>query len=244
MQNAEGKIRVIIQNLSTEINGGRYAAKRVVGEPFEVKADIYADGHDRIRAFLRYKAPQGRTWQEVEFEDLENHRWSSSFTPEKQGFYTYTLHAWIDHFATWHEKFIKKQRAGQFLEVELMEGAAFLRKLGESASKTKSATLNKAAAMIEDRKKYEDAVNYVVSADFAALVKDNPLKVNETRYPGELALWVDRKKALFSAWYEFFPRSASLQKDKHGTFKDCERLLPRVAAMGFDILYFPPENRE
>ena len=240
MQNAEGKIRVIIQNLSTEINGGRYAAKRVTGERFEVKADIYADGHDRVRAFLRYKAPAGRTWQEEEFEDLGNHRWAAAFTPEKQGFYTYTIHAWIDHFATWYDKFLKKQRAGQFLEVELLEGAAFLRKLADSAAKTKATALNKAATLLEDRKKYEDAVNYVISADFAALVKENPLKANETRYPGELSLWVDRPKALFSAWYEFFPRSAAQEPGKHGTFKDCERLLPRVAAMGFDVLYFPP----
>jgi len=55
-----------------------------------------------------------------------------------------------------------------------------------------------------------------------------------------LKVYVDRKKALFSTWYEFFPRSSSEEQGKHGTFKDCERLLPRVAAMGFDTLYFPP----
>jgi starch synthase (maltosyl-transferring) len=71
-------------------------------------------------------------------------------------------------------------------------------------------------------------------------VHDYPLKEHETtiEYPYEIL--VERQKALFSSWYEFFPRSASLQPGKHGTFKDCQKLLPRVAAMGFDVLYFPP----
>ena len=56
----------------------------------------------------------------------------------------------------------------------------------------------------------------------------------------ELQIYVDRKKALFSTWYEFFPRSSSQTEGQHGTFKDCERLLPRIAEMGFDTLYFPP----
>ncbi len=51
---------------------------------------------------------------------------------------------------------------------------------------------------------------------------------------------VDRRKALFSTWYELFPRSCSPEPGKHGTFKDCERFLPEIAGMGFDILYLPP----
>ena len=50
----------------------------------------------------------------------------------------------------------------------------------------------------------------------------------------------ERQKALFSSWYELFPRSTSGEPAQHGTFRDCEKLLPEIARMGFDVLYFPP----
>jgi starch synthase (maltosyl-transferring) len=71
------------------------------------------------------------------------------------------------------------------------------------------------------------------------ILKKYPVRFIENK-SAELQVYVDRKKALFSTWYEFFPRSTSSEPGKHGTFKDCEKLLPRVAAMGFDTLYFPP----
>jgi starch synthase (maltosyl-transferring) len=44
---------------------------------------------------------------------------------------------------------------------------------------------------------------------------------------------VDRELARFGAWYELFPRS-------WGGFEGIERLLPRFAELGFDVLYLPP----
>ncbi|MGZ4463373.1 MAG: maltotransferase domain-containing protein [Gaiellaceae bacterium] len=44
---------------------------------------------------------------------------------------------------------------------------------------------------------------------------------------------VDRERAGFGAWYELFPRS-------WGGFEGVEKLLPRFAELGFDVLYFPP----
>jgi starch synthase (maltosyl-transferring) len=78
-----------------------------------------------------------------------------------------------------------------------------------------------------------------MSHELTAIFKKYPILYIENK-SHELQVYVDSKKALFSTWYEFFPRSASEVAGQHGTFKDCEKLLPRVAAMGFDTLYFPP----
>ena len=95
------------------------------------------------------------------------------------------------------------------------------------------------AKKLEDKGHYSEAKHLVLSEDFARIVHEHPLKEDETVAP-EFEIVVEHKKALFSTWYELFPRSSSLQPGKHGTFQDCIRLLPRIAAMGFDVLYFPP----
>ncbi|MFW5878311.1 MAG: alpha-amylase family glycosyl hydrolase, partial [Myxococcota bacterium] len=59
-------------------------------------------------------------------------------------------------------------------------------------------------------------------------------------YDKNLRVLVEREKARCSAWYEMFPRSASPEPGRHGTFRDVEARLPYVAEMGFDILYLPP----
>src|SRR5699024_1723456 len=43
-----------------------------------------------------------------------------------------------------------------------------------------------------------------------------------------------------AAWYEFFPRSSAAEPGRHGTFRDAEQLLPRIADLGFDVVYLPP----
>ncbi len=55
-------------------------------------------------------------------------------------------------------------------------------------------------------------------------------------------LWVDRERALFGSWYEFFPRSegATLDPPRSGTFATAAKRLPAIAAMGFDVVYIPP----
>src|SRR5581483_5614092 len=85
-----------------------------------------------------------------------------------------------------------------------------------------------------------DRVGEALSDDLLALMDRHPDRALETKYGKDLAVVVEREKARFSAWYEMFPRSAAAKPGRHGTFKDCERLLPYVASMGFDTLYLPP----
>ncbi|MFM9840808.1 MAG: alpha-1,4-glucan--maltose-1-phosphate maltosyltransferase [Cyclobacteriaceae bacterium] len=232
----QGKSRVIIENVQPVVDGGLYPAKRTIGETVQVSASIFGDGHDHIRASVLYKKVEVTKWNSIELQPTYNDEWQAAFKVEEQGKYVFTIHAWIDHFDTWYDGFKKKAAAKVDVKVELMEGAVFLKTLTENG---KPNLLN-LATKLENTSKHQEAIELVLSDGFAQIVKDYPLKENETKLDEEIEIVVEHAKANFSAWYEFFPRSSSLEKGKHGTFQDCAKLLPRVAAMGFDVLYFPP----
>lgn len=232
---ANGKSRVIIENLQPVVDNGLYLAKRTVGETVDVTADIFGDGHDHIRAIVLYKMKGATSWQTVDMRSTFNDQWVGSFKVDEIGNYLFQVHAWIDHFETWFDGFKKKAAAKIDVHVELMEGAILLKQLAGSAN----VFLLGLARKLEDKSRYADAVSLVLSEDFGRAVHEYPLRENDT-ISAEYEIVVEHKKALFSTWYEFFPRSSSLQPGMHGTFNDCIRLLPRIASMGFDVLYFPP----
>ena len=72
MKEATGQIRVIIDGLKPEIDGGRFPIKRVIGERVVVEADIFADGHDSISALLLYRKENDPEWAETPMEPLIN----------------------------------------------------------------------------------------------------------------------------------------------------------------------------
>ncbi len=232
--------RVIIENVRPEVEGGRYFVKRIVGESVEVSADIFSDGHDYIRASLLYKHESERRWREVFMTPQVNDLWTATFTIENRGFYQYKLEGWVDHLLTWFNGFRKKKAAGQNMKVELQIGAKLLEQTAAGYSKTKAAPLTKHAKLLADEKQYDEAVATVMSDAFADLVHQFPMKQFVTEYDNYLRVRVGRDKELFSAWYELFPRSAAGEPGRHGTFKDVERLLPRLVEFGFDVLYLPP----
>lgn len=227
------KARVIIENVQPQVDGGAYAAKRTVGEIVEVSADIFADGHDHIRAQLLYRFEDESAWHSVLMEHTQNDHWIAVFDASKKGRYHFTVQGWIDHFDTWYDGFKKKAAASVDVHVEIQEGIVFLRAFG------KNPALLKDAKELENAS-YEKAIEKILSTDFETLVHDNPMVAHPIVYEKELTVLVESKKANFSSWYELFPRSASLEPNKHGTFQDVIKLLPRVASMGFDVLYLPP----
>ncbi len=232
--------RVIIEGVKPEVDGGIYFIKRTVGERVDVTANIFGDGHDVLRASLLFKSETEKTWQEVHFDTHPNDEWSATFTPAKTGFYEYKIIAWVDHLATWHKGFQKKHEAGQHMDVELTVGAILLKQTAENYSKTEAKEILGVAKVLEDKKDYPNAVQAVVTEGFTKLVHHFPLKQHVTTYDHKLRVKVERERAGFSAWYEFFPRSTTDSIAKHGTFKDVEKLLPRVKEFGFDVLYLPP----
>ena len=232
--------RVIIENVQPEIGHGQYFIKRIPGEEVQVSADIFGDGHDYIRAYLLYRHESEKKWTEVFMESESNDLWKASFQVEKKGFYYYKIEGWIDHLLNWYNGFLKKEEAGQDMHVELKIGAALLRQTAQSYHKTKANDLEKFAQALENEGAYQEAVELVLRSSFKEVVLASPMKQFATVYDNNLRVRVGWEKELFSTWYELFPRSTSQQPGKHGTFKDCERILPRIQEMGFDVLYFPP----
>lgn len=232
----KGKKRVIIENVQPQIDCGLFPVKRTVGERVDVTADIFADGHDHIRAHLLYRKQSEPSWTRVEMRNAGNDHWESSFYASEKGCYLFTIIAWIDHFDTWYEGFKKKVAAKVDVRVELMEGAAFLQKI---ASHREKSLLN-IASRLNNGIDYEEALGIILSKEFDHIVRDHPDIENETTYEKELKVVTEHRKANFSTWYELFPRSAAMDGERHGTFNDVVKLLPRVVSMGFDVLYLPP----
>jgi starch synthase (maltosyl-transferring) len=230
-----GKSRVIIENVQPSVDGGLYPAKRTVGERVDVTANIFGDGHDHIRANVLYKKENADNWTAVELLHSFNDEWSASFTVMETGRFVFTVEAWIDHFETWYDGFKKKAAAKVDVRVELLEGDIFLKTVGKGNKE-----LLAKAKKLEDKDHYHDSISWVLSKEFEEIVHRFPLRENETTYQQELIIVVEKKDVLFNTWYEFFPRSSALEAGKHGTFHDSIKLLPRVSAMGFDVLYFPP----
>jgi starch synthase (maltosyl-transferring) len=237
---ANGLQRVIIEHVTPQIDAGRFYIKKVAGETVVVEADIFADGHDHVRGRLLYRHESENDWQFHEMELINNDRWLAAFTVQKTGFYVYTVMGWVDHPLTWHHGFVKKYEDGQQLSIELLIGADFLEKMLPLASKADQKLIKATITTLRNEKKYEQAVNIVLDKDILRWIDLYPSLNNATTYIRELKVYTEREKAGFSSWYSFFPRSAARVQGKHGTFKDCEKLLPRIAEMGFDVLYFPP----
>jgi starch synthase (maltosyl-transferring) len=235
----EGRKRVVIENLKPEIDGGRFPIKRVVGEGVMVTADIFADGHDAISARLLYRSPKDKEWKEAPMTFVENDRWRGEFWVEGMGVYRYTVIGWIDHFKTWQRDMKKKYDAHQDLKMDLLIGAKYVEEVSQHSTREDKKKLIDFAETLR-KGKDEEAILVALSGEITELMDQYPDKKFAVSYKKELSVWVDRGKALFSTWYELFPRSCSKDPNRHGTFKDCERLLPEIARMGFDILYLPP----
>ncbi len=234
-----GKQRVVIEDVRPQIEGGRFPIKRAVGEKIVVTADIFSDGHDTVSARVLFKGPNDKDWKESSLTFIENDFWSGEFRVKDLGRYLYTVEGWVDHFRTWQKDLRKKFDAGQNVKVDLQIGLDYIDKVIKKASADYKNTLKNIYADLKDNDP-ELAVLTAVGKDLAELMDRYKDLSSASRYQKELVAVVDPKKAVFSAWYERFPRSCSSVPGRHGTFKDCEAILPEIERMGFDVLYLPP----
>lgn len=234
-----GQRRVVIENVFPEINCGQHAAKRVVGQKFEVSADILADGHDVLNAHIKFKHQKAKSWNYAPMMLGENDSWSGSFVVEKQGLYEYTVEAWVDYPLTWQHNIERKIDDGQQVNVELEDGIQYLKE-AKKKSKADKEYLDQLIAAFKNREEYGFAIKEAQSEKLHDIFWNNPSKQFATTYDKLLPLYVDRKKALYSTWYEFFPRSTAKKAGEHGTFKDVLDVIPYVKKQGFDVIYFPP----
>ncbi|MFO7890394.1 MAG: alpha-1,4-glucan--maltose-1-phosphate maltosyltransferase [bacterium] len=238
--NDKGKKRVIIEHVKPEIDTGKYPIKRVTGEKVIVQADIFTDGHDKIAAELLYRSSDTKQWKRVPMQYLVNDRWEAEFQVETVGVYYYTITVWVDHFATWQDDLQKKFQAGQDISVDLRIGTEEVKKVKKRVSPADKKKLNGWVDTINKADSTAQAVAVALDAAVSDIIRNYPDKNLLCTYDKELEISVNRPTAQFSVWYEMFPRSTSQKPEQHGTFKDCERLLPELKEMGFNVIYFPP----
>lgn len=237
----QNQTRIVIENVNPQLDSGAFFIKRIIGQKVIVTANVFSDGHDVIASSVKYKHEKEKKWQEIRMQETGNDEWIAQFKVEKQGFYTYFVEGWVDYALNWQHGTERKINDNQHVKSELLEGAEYCQAILKEVSKDEKAFLNNAIKAFQDEKKYNEAIAIALSKELHDIFYNHPTRTLANSSI-ELKVYVDRKKALFSTWYEFFPRSSSEVKGKHGTFKDCEKLLPRVASMGFDTLYFPPIN--
>jgi starch synthase (maltosyl-transferring) len=236
----QGRKRVVIEKVRPEVDDGRSPIKRAVGEKVVVSADILADGHDVLAAVLMYKGPNDSEWREAAMISKDNDRWEGEFVVQEVGMYLYTVQGWIDKFRTWQQEFQKRYEVGQDLEVQLLIGSHYVGEIAERASKEDKPKLIECAAILSRGKEMEERTKCALSDELNHLNENYPDRQLVTTYDKELTVVVERPKALFSTWYERFPRSCSPNPEKHGTFSDCVKILPEISRMGFDVWYLPP----
>lgn len=234
-----GKSRAVIEQVYPAVEQGLFPIKRVVGETVQVRADIFADGHDIVSAQVLYRKKGDKTWIENAMKLIENDSWEGSFIANEEGLFEYAVKAWVDHDLTWLQGFEKKAEAGEKLGVELMIGLKYLEEIKSMIKDQDSELVEQAITLFADQTKYAEAVELATSANFAHLL-ENYFLIHNASFSAYYELVVERKKAAFSAWYEFFPRSSSPTAGHHGTFQDCKAIIPRLAELGYDTLYFPP----
>jgi starch synthase (maltosyl-transferring) len=232
--------RIVIQYPTPAVDGGRYPAKRCVGDTVTVEADIFRDGHELLRAVVRYKGPGDDAYQEADMKRIDAHlggvRWAGSFDVDRQGRWEFTVEAWTDVFGTWRDELERKVAAEQHhLAGELSEGVLLLETASNAAGdKADKALIEHAMTTLANDRIPEAAKHDVALGPelFATVERVQPRHGSVT-LPEPIALAVDRLRARFGSWYELFPRS-------WGGLKGVERQLPKLADLGFDVVYLPP----
>ncbi|MFP5219224.1 MAG: alpha-1,4-glucan--maltose-1-phosphate maltosyltransferase [Actinomycetes bacterium] len=243
--------RLGITDVRPTISCGRYPSRAVEGETITVEATVFREGHDAVAADLVVTRPDGSRgpFRRLSPGAPGTDRWSAPLTFDAQGMWTWHVEAWDDPLGTWWHDAPIKIEAGVDVELMLEEGARLYAEAAGGLPRTvdKGARLRVMSVVDLLRDKDRDAGERLAAAldrDVVALLTDSPIRRLVT--PGEeRRTWVDRKRALYGAWYEFFPRSEGAEQLpdgswRSGTFQTAAERLPAVADMGFDVVYLPP----
>lgn len=239
-EQVDGRCRVVIECVRPQIDCGRFAIKRVVGETVVVEADVFADGHDQIACQVLYWRDNGEEIQSSPMKPLGNDRWRGEFPVLTLGRYQYTVEGWIDRFQTWRNDLMKRIAAGQDVHVEMLIGAEIIEGAAARADSGDAELLRGWTGRLREAGDKELQKTVALDEELFSLIQRYPERHFVSRYEKGLVVVVDREKARFSTWYEVFPRSCALEPGKHGTLRDCEARLPYIASMGFDVVYLPP----
>ncbi len=234
---------IVIEEVTPELDGGQHAVKRVLGDELTVSAAIFKDGHDLLAARVCYRGPQDSSWRALRLHyEPKDDRWTGHILLDQVGAWQFTVEAWTDVFATWRSELEKKWGAGQDVSTELLVGAQLLEAVAVTTPWPQvAARLRRITVLLQDTDlEPYTRVRVGVAPELLAMMETNYTPADLTRYVRTLGVHVDRERARFAAWYEFFPRSATTDPSQHGTFTTALAQLDRIAALGFDVVYLPP----
>ncbi len=240
--------RIPILDVQPAVACGRWPAKAVVGETFPVSATVFREGHDLVNANVVLRDPQGRKGPFTPMTPGApgTDRWSAEVTPTSEGKWTFAVEAWSDPVGTWHHDAHIKIEAGVDVELMLEEGARVHERAAAASRPApgRRALLDAVTALRDTSRPVPARLAAADAAEVRATLADHPLRdmVSSTE---RMPLWVDRERALYGSWYEFFPRSEGAAPDsdgvlRSGTFRTAMERLPAVQEMGFDVVYLPP----
>lgn len=241
--------RIPVVDVAPVVDCGRYPAKAVVGEPFDVTALVFREGHDELGAGVVLTGPDGVRRPPVPMSpvdgDIDRHR--ATVAADAEGAWTFEVESWGDPVATWKHNAEIKVPAGLDVELMLEEGALLLERavgLAKSDPAAKKVLKAAASALRDGRLPPEVRLAAGVSPEVGTALAAHPVRELVSSV-GPFPVYVERERALFGAWYEFFPRSEGAHVDKFGrvvtgTLRTAAERLPAVKAMGFDVIYLPP----
>jgi starch synthase (maltosyl-transferring) len=240
----EALLRVVIENVAPEVDGGRHPIKRTVGQDIRVEADLFTDGHDSVAGDLLYRREGEADWQRTAFAALVNDRFAARFRVAELGQYEYTLEAWVDPFETWRRDLEKRRAADQDVDVALEVGARMVEAAAGRAP-DQAGRLAEWARLLREDALGPSGAEAANDAELSKLMRVLPVPGSIRRYPRVLGVVVEPGIARFSSWYEFFPRSCVAgdrhsADGRHATFDDCLSRLDYVARLGFSVVYLPP----
>jgi starch synthase (maltosyl-transferring) len=231
--------RIVVDAIAPAVDGGRFAAKRLTGERIGVEADIYTDGHGVIFADLIWKALDEKDWRRVPMRPRDNDRWHATFAPGRIGRHCFTIEAWADEFATLRRDIEVKKRAGLDVALEIEEARIAVETAAATAGEAEKSALADVLGRLASSRGAQ-TVEILLAPETGDVMRRAAVRRFCVRHEPAVPIEIERPQAGFAAWYELFPRSASLQPGRHGTFEDVIARLPDIRAMGFDVLYLPP----
>jgi starch synthase (maltosyl-transferring) len=234
----EGRARVVIENVEPHVREGG-PVRRCPGETVHVRADVYADGHDAVRAELLYRPVSRREWFRVPMTPVGDDRWEAVFTVESQEDVEFTLRGWVDRLET-QIRDLRRRDAGQVGEIEFRSIAEELRALSVRASADEAGFLQRAAENLEKAAGKAEAELILSRPEILRCAFQYPDPELVKSLEETFKVTVERGKMRFSSWYEFFPRSACLPFSRKGTLQEARLRLKEIARMGFDVVYLPP----
>ena len=235
--------RIPVLDVRPVVQRGRRPAKAVTQETFEISATVFREGHDAVAANVVLKDPEGRTGPWTPMRELApgTDRWGATVTAGSPGLWTFTVEAWGDPVSTWRHHAQIKIPAGMDTELVLEEGARLYERAaaGVPDDGRNGVVLAAIQALRDDTRPAAARLAAALTPEVDAVLARHPLRELITASES-LPLLVERERALFGSWYEFFPRSEGTPERPHGTFRTAARRLPAIAAMGFDVVYLPP----